>query len=116
VPDPSIDQAASRSHPRPASRASSNRSAPLAGAASFWRPPCPRPMPGRLRRRATWAGIATRIGNHTSRATGITAYRKNGGTPECTATMANHASMRTRQLYERRSEDITLDEVEHVLI
>jgi len=30
--------------------------------------------------------------------------------------LANHASMRTRQLYERRSEDITLDEVEHVLI
>ena len=86
------------------------------GQPPFGVPPCPRPMPGRLRRRATWAGIATRIGNHTSRATGITAYRKNGGTPERAATMANHASMRTRQLNERRSEDVTPDEVKHVLI
>jgi hypothetical protein len=30
--------------------------------------------------------------------------------------LANHASMRTRQLYERRSEDVTPDEVKHVLI
>jgi hypothetical protein len=33
-----------------------------------------------VRRRADAAGIATRIGNHTFRATGITAYLKNGGT------------------------------------
>jgi integrase/recombinase XerC len=30
--------------------------------------------------------------------------------------MANHASTRTTQLYDRRSDDITLDEVERVLI
>ena len=63
-----------------------------------------------------WSGIATRIGNHPWRATGITAYLKNGGTLERAATMANHASTRTTQLYDRRSEDITLDEVERVLI
>ena len=33
-----------------------------------------------VQRRAEAAGIATRIGNHTFRATGITAYLKNGGT------------------------------------
>jgi hypothetical protein len=30
--------------------------------------------------------------------------------------MANHASTRTTQLYDRRSDDITLDEVERVVI
>jgi site-specific recombinase XerD len=69
-----------------------------------------------VQRRALAAGIATRLGNHTFRATGITAYLKNGGTLERAATMANHASTRTTQLYDRRSEDITLDEVERVLI
>jgi integrase len=33
-----------------------------------------------IRRRAA-AGITTRLGNHSFRATGITAYLKNGGTP-----------------------------------
>jgi site-specific recombinase XerD len=69
-----------------------------------------------VQRRAAQAGIATQIGNHTFRATGITAYLKNGGTLERAATMANHASTRTTQLYDRRSDDITLDEVERVLI
>lgn len=67
-------------------------------------------------RRAKAAKIATKIGNHTFRATGITAYLKNGGTLEKAAVMANHASTRTTQLYDRRSDDITLDEVERVLI
>ena len=48
------------------------------------------------------------------RATGITAYLKNGGTLEKAAFMANHASTRTTQLYDRRSDEITLDEVERV--
>ncbi|MGH7074458.1 MAG: tyrosine-type recombinase/integrase, partial [Stellaceae bacterium] len=51
-----------------------------------------------IRRRAAAAGIATKIGNHTFRATGITAYLKNGGTLEKAAAMANHASTRTTQL------------------
>jgi site-specific recombinase XerD len=69
-----------------------------------------------IQRRARAAGIATKIGNHTFRATGVTAYLKNGGTLEKAAQMANHASTRTTQLYDRRSEDVTLDEVERVLI
>ena len=69
-----------------------------------------------IRRRAEAAGIATKIGNHTFRATGITAYLKNGGTLEKAAAMANHASTRTTQLYDRRRDEISLDEVERIRV
>jgi site-specific recombinase XerD len=69
-----------------------------------------------IRRRAVASGIKTKIGNHTFRATGITAYLKNGGTLENAAAMATHASTRTTQLYDRRSEEISLDEIERVRI
>ena len=69
-----------------------------------------------VRRRAAAADIARAIGNHSFRATGITAYLKNGGTLEKAAVMANHTSTRTTQLYDRRSDDVSLDEVERVLI
>ncbi len=69
-----------------------------------------------IRRRAASAGIETKIGNHTFRATGITAYLKNGGTLEKAAAMANHASTRTTQLYDRRRDEVSLDEVERVAI
>jgi site-specific recombinase XerD len=69
-----------------------------------------------IQRRAKAADISTRVGNHTFRATGVTAYLKNGGTLERAAQMANHASTRTTQLYDRRTESVTLDEVERVMI
>jgi site-specific recombinase XerC len=69
-----------------------------------------------IQRRAVAAGIATRIGNHTFRATGITAYLKNKGTLEHAQTIANHSSPRTTKLYDRRSDEISLDEVEKILI
>ncbi|CAB3804445.1 Tyrosine recombinase XerC [Paraburkholderia ultramafica] len=69
-----------------------------------------------VRRRALAAGIGTAIGNHTFRATGITAYLRNGGTLENAAAMANHASTRTTQLYDRRHDDISLDEVERIRV
>ena len=46
----------------------------------------------------------TRIGNHTFRATGITAYLKNSGTLETAQHIANHESPRTTKLYDRRQE------------
>lgn len=67
-----------------------------------------------IRRRAAAAGIATKVGNHTFRATGITAYLKNGGTIEYAARLANHSSTRTTQLYDRRREEISLDEIERI--
>ena len=69
-----------------------------------------------IQRRAKSRGITTRVGNHTFRATGVTAYLKNGGTLERAAQMANHASTRTTQLYDRRAEEVTLDEVERILV
>ena len=69
-----------------------------------------------IRRRAAGAGIDTKVGNHTFRATGITAYLKNGGTLENAAAMANHASTRTTQLYDRRRDEVNLDEVERISI
>ena len=69
-----------------------------------------------IQRRARAADIRTRIGNHTFRATGITAYLKNGGTLEKAAMIANHASTRTTQLYDRRNDEVSLDEVERILI
>jgi site-specific recombinase XerD len=69
-----------------------------------------------IRRRADAAGSATRLGNHSFRATGITAYLKNGGTLEKAAQMANHASTRTTQLYDRRREELGLDEVEKIRV
>jgi site-specific recombinase XerD len=69
-----------------------------------------------IQRRADAAGIKTKIGNHTFRATGITAYLKNKGTLEHAQTLANHASPRTTKLYDRRSDEISLDEVEKISI
>ena len=69
-----------------------------------------------IQRRAKSAGVTMCVGNHTFRATGITAYLKNGGTLERAAQMANHASTRTTQLYDRRAEEVTLDEVERILV
>jgi hypothetical protein len=45
---------------------------------------------------------------------GITAYLKNGGRLEGAATMANHASTRTTQLYDRRRD--RTDNVRHSTI
>ena len=65
-----------------------------------------------IKRRAAAAGLETKIGNHSFRATGITAYLKNGGTLEKAASMANHPSTRTTQLYDRRADEVTLDDVD----
>lgn len=69
-----------------------------------------------IQKRAKAAGIRTRIGNHTFRATGITAYLKNGGKLETAQQMAGHESPRTTKLYDRRQDEITLDEVERIAI
>jgi site-specific recombinase XerD len=69
-----------------------------------------------IRRRAAGAGIKTLIGCHTFRATGITAYLTNGGKLEIAQRMAAHESARTTGLYDRRGDDISLDEVERIVI
>ena len=67
-------------------------------------------------RRAEAAGIRRRIGCHSFRATGITEYLRNGGKLEVAQQMANHESARTTGLYDRRPGQVTLDEIERVVI
>ena len=69
-----------------------------------------------IRRRAKDAGIITPINNHTFRATGITTYLENGGSLENAQAMAAHESPRTTALYDRRGDEISLDEVERIVI
>jgi integrase/recombinase XerD len=69
-----------------------------------------------VKRRARVAGLPGVVCCHTFRATGITAYLENGGTIENAQAIAAHESPRTTKLYDRRGDEITLDEVERILI
>jgi site-specific recombinase XerD len=69
-----------------------------------------------VKRRARAAGILSPIGCHTFRATGITQYLLHGGKLEHAQHMAAHESSRTTGLYDRRKDEITLDEVERIIL
>lgn len=69
-----------------------------------------------VKRRAIAAGILSPIGCHTFRATGITAYLLNNGSLEKAQMMAAHESPRTTKLYDRTNDQISLDEVERILL
>lgn len=69
-----------------------------------------------VKRRARQAGLHDSIGNHTFRASGITAYLLNGGTLEHAQQIAAHSSPRTTKLYDRTRDDITLDEIERIVL
>ena len=69
-----------------------------------------------VKRRAVAAGLSPRVCCHTFRATGITAYLENGGTIEKAQQIAAHESPKTTKLYDRTSDQITLDEIERIAI
>ena len=69
-----------------------------------------------VKRRAEDAGLPDSTCCHTFRATGITAYLENGGTIENAQAIAAHESPRTTKLYDRTSDEVTLDEIERILI
>lgn len=69
-----------------------------------------------IRRRTAEAGFKVKLGCHTFRATGLTAYLEAGGTLENAQAMAAHESPRTTKLYDRTDDQITLDEVERIKI
>lgn len=69
-----------------------------------------------IKRRARAVGLPPAISCHTFRATGITAYLENGGTIGNAQAIAAHESPRTTKLYDRTSDEITLDEVERIAI
>lgn len=71
---------------------------------------------GMIKRRARQSSLPEAIGCHTFRATGITAYLLNGGTLEHARRIAAHESPRTSKLYDRTTDEITLDEIERILI
>ena len=62
-------------------------------------------------RRARNAGLLTRLGCHSFRATGITVYLLNGGLLEYAHQMAAHESTRTTKLYDHRN-----DQVERIVL
>ena len=69
-----------------------------------------------IQRRAAELGMRVKIGCHTFRATGITAYLEAGGKLENAQAMAAHESPRTTKLYDRTGDEITLDEIERISI
>jgi len=69
-----------------------------------------------IKRRAVSASLPYSTSCHTFRAPGITAFLENGGTIENAQAIAAHESPRTTKLYDRTSDEITLDEVERIAI
>lgn len=69
-----------------------------------------------IKRRAKAAGLPDSTCCHTFRATGITAYLEAGGTIENAQAIAAHESPRTTKLYDRTSDELTLDEIERIAI
>jgi integrase/recombinase XerD len=67
-----------------------------------------------VKRRARDAGLPGTTTNHSMRATGITAFLDNGGTIETARRIAAHASIKTTQLYDRRDDRITMDEISRI--
>ena len=67
-----------------------------------------------IKRRCRHAELGAAANCHTFRATGITAYLLNGGTIEGAQAIAAHESPRTTKLYDRTTDEITLDEVERI--
>ncbi|MEP1079373.1 site-specific integrase [Leptolyngbya sp. PL-A3] len=67
-----------------------------------------------IKRRALLAGVNTDACNHTFRASGITNYLKNGGSRDNAQKIAAHQDVRTTALYDRRENNISLDEIERI--
>lgn len=69
-----------------------------------------------IKRRAAAVGLPQTICCHSFRATGITAYLNNGGTIENAQAIAAHESPRTTKLYDRTNDEVSLDEIEKIII
>ncbi len=67
-------------------------------------------------RRAKAAGLTSHATNHTFRATGITAFLENGGAIEDAQAIAAHESPGTTKLYDRTNDELTLNEIERIVI
>ena len=69
-----------------------------------------------IKGRAQKAGLPPEICAYSFRGTGITEYLRNGRDLEVAARIAGHESTCITQLYNRLSEEISLDEIERIHI
>ena len=69
-----------------------------------------------IKKRKIEVGIREEISPHTMRGSGITIYLLNGGALENAQRIAAHESSQTTKLYDRTSDEITLDEIERIAI
>ncbi len=69
-----------------------------------------------IKRRARAAGLPETTCCHTFRATAITTYLLNGREVENARQMVAHQSSQTTRLYDRRADQVTLDEIERIRI
>jgi integrase/recombinase XerD len=60
--------------------------------------------------------MTSRVCCHTFRPTGITAYLQNSGSLETAQAIAANESPRTTKIYDRRQDELTLDEIERIRI
>jgi integrase/recombinase XerD len=69
-----------------------------------------------VKRRAREVGLPSSICCHSFRATAITVFLLNGGSLERAQQIANHESPRTTKLYDRRDDEINIEEIEKIVI
>jgi integrase/recombinase XerD len=67
-----------------------------------------------LKRRLKQAGLPAHYSPHSFRATGITNFLENDGTPEAAQRIAGHADSRTTKLYNRRGQKVSLEDMERI--
>jgi integrase/recombinase XerD len=69
---------------------------------------------GLIQTRSRAVGIKKRIGCHSFRGTGLTAYMNSGGTIEIAQRIAGHAQPTTTKIYDRSHDRVTIAEIEKV--
>ena len=67
-----------------------------------------------VKRRALTAGVNPNACNHSFRASGITNFLNNGGSRDNAQRIAAHEDVRTTALYDRREDEVSLDEIERI--
>ena len=70
-----------------------------------------------VKRRGRAAGLPYQsVCNHSFRATAITLFLRAGGALEDAQAIAGHSSPRTTKLYDRTNEEVSLDEIERIVL
>jgi integrase/recombinase XerD len=67
-----------------------------------------------IQTRARAIGITKRIGCHSFRATGLTAYMNAGGQLDIAQRIAGHSQLSTTKIYDRSKDRVTIEEIEKV--